>query len=126
MIALSRVLFSGAVIGSCLALIPGDMAARAGDATPTTVTAAGVTLTSESVVLPGSAELFPGGGAAQATNANCLTCHSAGMVLNQPALSKTAWQAEVTKMIKLYKAPISETDVPAIVDYLAQLTPAQK
>ena len=121
MIALNKVLFSGAVIGSCLALIAGEMAARAADATPTTVTAAGVTLTSESVVLPGSAELFPGGAAAQATNANCLTCHSVEMVLNQPALSKAAWQAEVTKMIKLYKAPISETDVPAIVDYLANM-----
>ncbi len=121
MIVLNRVLFSGAVIGSCLVLIAGETAARAADTTPPTVTAAGVTLTSESVVLPGSAELFPGGTAAQATNANCLTCHSVGMVLNQPPLSKAAWQAEVTKMIKLYKAPISEADVPAIVAYLANM-----
>jgi cytochrome c5 len=121
MIALNRILFSRVLIGSCLALAAGDMTAHAADATPTTVTAAGVTLTSESVVFPSSAELFPGGADAQVVNANCLACHSVGMVLNQPALSKAAWQAEVTKMIKLYKAPISETNVPAIVDYLANM-----
>jgi hypothetical protein len=32
---------------------------------------------------------------------------------------KDFWQAEVTKMIKVYGAPIEEKDVPAIVDYLA-------
>ena len=123
MIALNRALFSRAVIGSCLALAAGVMPAHAADATSTTVTAAGVTLTSESVVFPSSAELFPGGADAQVVNANCLACHSVGMVLNQPPLSQAAWQAEVTKMIKLYKAPISETNVPAIVDYLANMKP---
>jgi hypothetical protein len=46
------------------------------------------------------------------------------MVLNQPVLSKSAWQAEVTKMIQFYKAPVSEGDVPAIVDYLARMKAA--
>jgi hypothetical protein len=31
-------------------------------------------------------------------NGNCLACHSAGMVLTQPALSAAQWRAEVEKM----------------------------
>ena len=51
-------------------------------------------------------------------NNNCIACHSAGMVLNQPSLSKPAWAAEVNKMINNYKAPIATEDVGAIVEYL--------
>jgi hypothetical protein len=47
------------------------------------------------------------------------------MVLNQPALSKEAWTAEVNKMIKTYKAPVAPEDVDRIVDYLTKL-PAGK
>ena len=36
-----------------------------------------------------------------------------------PQFSKEFWQAEVTKMIKVYGAPIDERDVGKIVDYLA-------
>jgi hypothetical protein len=32
---------------------------------------------------------------------------------------KAFWQAEVTKMIKVYGAPIAEGDVAGIVEYLA-------
>lgn len=54
-------------------------------------------------------------------NNNCTACHSAEMILAQPALSKATWQAEVTKMSKVYKASIDEADIPAIVDYLSKL-----
>jgi mono/diheme cytochrome c family protein len=74
---------------------------------------------STTVDLPSGDSLFPGGAAADAINNNCLACHSADMVLNQPALPKATWEAEVHKMINVYKAPIDEADVPAIVDYLA-------
>jgi hypothetical protein len=43
------------------------------------------------------------------------------MVLNQPALPRDTWEAEVRKMIKVYKAPVDEADVAAIVDYLATI-----
>ena len=43
------------------------------------------------------------------------------MVLNQPALSKQAWVAEVTKMINAYKAPVAAEDVGPIVEYLTGL-----
>ena len=70
--------------------------------------------------LPDSDRMF-GGPGADAINNNCLACHSAGMVLNQPDLSKQAWAAEVNKMINAYKAPVVAEDVGAIVDYLARV-----
>jgi cytochrome c553 len=76
---------------------------------------------STAVDLPTGDSMFPGGAAADAINNNCLACHSADMVLNQPALPKSAWEAEVHKMISVYKAPIDNSDVPAIVDYLADI-----
>jgi hypothetical protein len=35
-------------------------------------------------------------------------------------IGKAFWEAEVTKMIKAYHAPISEADAKAIADYLAK------
>ncbi|GLR91570.1 cytochrome c [Bradyrhizobium iriomotense] len=52
---------------------------------------------------------------------NCTACHSADYVNTQPPVKdrKAFWQAEVTKMIKVYGAPIDDADVGKIVDYLA-------
>ena len=53
---------------------------------------------------------------------NCTGCHSADYINTQPRgakYKKDFWQAEVTKMIKLYGAPIEEADVSKIVEYLA-------
>jgi mono/diheme cytochrome c family protein len=53
---------------------------------------------------------------------NCTACHSADYIDTQPRgpkFKKDFWQAEVTKMIKVYGAPIEEADVGRIVDYLA-------
>jgi sulfite dehydrogenase (cytochrome) subunit B len=53
---------------------------------------------------------------------NCTACHSSDYVATQPRAVKSKkdfWQAEVTKMIKVYGAPIDEGDVGKIVDYLA-------
>jgi cytochrome c5 len=54
-------------------------------------------LKSVSVELPTSDITFPGGAAADAINANCLSCHSAGMVLTQPNLAKAAWRPRSTR-----------------------------
>jgi hypothetical protein len=75
--------------------------------------------------LPDSDKMFPDGPGSDAINNNCLACHSADMVLNQPTLSKQAWTAEVNKMINNYKAPIAPEDVGAIVDYLTVLKGAK-
>jgi cytochrome c5 len=99
---------------------PASAAEPAGGATPpSTVAAGGVTLRSVSVDFPDPGRTFPG--AADAVNNNCLACHSAGMVLTQPHLSRADWQAEVDKMRNTYKAPIADVDVPKIVDYLVNM-----
>jgi mono/diheme cytochrome c family protein len=91
------------------------------EAAPATVAGGGVTLHSVDVVLPSSDRVYPGGAAAEVINNNCLSCHSAGMVLTQPVLSEGAWRDEVNKMRNAYKAPVAVEDVAAIVAYLAQL-----
>jgi mono/diheme cytochrome c family protein len=80
-----------------------------------------LSLRSVSVDLPAGDRMFPGGPGADAINNNCLACHSAGMVLNQPALPKAEWQAEVDKMRATYKAPIDTKDVDGIIDYLVSI-----
>jgi len=73
------------------------------------------------VDLPDNNTMFPAGQNSDAINNNCLACHSADMVLNQPAMSKQSWAAEVSKMINNYKAPVAPEDVGPIVEYLAAL-----
>jgi hypothetical protein len=82
-------------------------------------------LKSVSIGLPSGDRMFPDGPGSDAANNNCLSCHSAGMVLNQPALTKAQWRAEVDKMRTAYKAPIDPKDADAIVDYLATLKGAK-
>jgi mono/diheme cytochrome c family protein len=72
------------------------------------------------VELPTEERMFPGGDKAAAINGNCLACHSASMVLNQPPLTRAVWSAEVHKMVSAYKAPVSPQDVDAIIAYLVQ------
>ena len=76
------------------------------------------TLTSVSVELPTGDVAFPGPANTQAIAANCLSCHSAGMVLTQPDFPRAVWAGEVDKMIHTFKAPVAPADVAAIVDYL--------
>ena len=107
-------------------LVLGSEASAKDDSTAATAAAAlnsvsggGTTLRSVNVEFPDPGRLFPGGDRAEAINNNCLACHSAGMVLTQPYLSRAEWQSEVDKMRNIYKAPIAAEDVAAIVDYLA-------
>src|SRR5579863_8266933 len=78
-----------------------------------------MTLKSVAVSLPASTRALPDGPNVATVRNNCLGCHSAGMILNQPTMPKAAWEVEVNKMRNVYKAPIDEKAVPAIVDYLA-------
>ena len=55
-----------------------------------------------------------------AAQANCQTCHSVDYIATQPpGRGKAFWDSEVTKMIKVYHAPIDEADGHAIAAYLA-------
>ena len=52
---------------------------------------------------------------------NCTRCHSADYISTQPRgpeFGQDFWRAEVTKMIKVYGAPIADADVAGIVEYL--------
>ena len=42
------------------------------------------------------------------------------IVMNSPFPNAALWDAEVTKMIKAFGAPISDADAKAIADYLKQ------
>lgn len=50
---------------------------------------------------------------------NCLPCHSLDYITTQPQGTPAQWQATVTKMIKVYGAPIGEEDAKVIAAYLA-------
>jgi mono/diheme cytochrome c family protein len=69
--------------------------------------------------VPTSSMILPAGPGSDVANNNCLACHSADHMLNQPSLPKATWEEVVTKMINAYKAPISAKDAAVIVDYLA-------
>jgi sulfite dehydrogenase (cytochrome) subunit B len=50
---------------------------------------------------------------------NCAVCHSLDYIqMNSLFPNAALWDAEVTKMIKVYGAPISDADAAVIADYL--------
>jgi mono/diheme cytochrome c family protein len=52
---------------------------------------------------------------------NCGACHSLDYIqMNSPFLNAAGWNAEVTKMIKAFGAPVGDADASAIADYLAK------
>jgi mono/diheme cytochrome c family protein len=84
-------------------------------------TAQALTLKSVDVTLPDSDRELPDGPGLAAVQSNCISCHTPGMILTQPAMPKAAWETEVAKMRNVYKAPVSEKDVPDIVTYLTAI-----
>lgn len=61
---------------------------------------------------------LPGYAKAQA---NCVACHSAEyMAYQPPSAPRPYWDAMVKRMKAVFKAPIDDADMPAIVDYLAK------
>ena len=83
--------------------------------------AAGIRLRSVGFELPITGRSFPPGPGADTMAGNCMSCHTPGMILNQPALTRAEWAGEVTKMVKVYKAPVDDADIPEIVTYLSGL-----
>jgi sulfite dehydrogenase len=74
-----------------------------------------ITLPRETAVLTPAP--LPGYALAQAM---CATCHSADYVLYQPVSSRAYWQATVVKMQKVFAAPLPDTAIDPIVDYLTK------
>ena len=63
-------------------------------------------------------ELKDGPGRAQ-VEAHCASCHSLDyLLMNSPFLDRNGWEGSVTKMIKVFGAPIGADDAKLIVDYL--------
>jgi mono/diheme cytochrome c family protein len=75
-----------------------------------------------SYTLPKETAAFKPGPNLEVVQNNCTACHSADYINTQPRgpkFKKDFWQAEVTKMIKVYGAQIDDADVGKIVEYLA-------
>ena len=54
-------------------------------------------------------------------SAICGACHSAEYMLYQPPTApRPYWEAMVKRMQQVFKAPINDADMPAIVDYLVK------
>jgi mono/diheme cytochrome c family protein len=70
--------------------------------------------------LPEETAAFKPGPGVDIATARCRTCHSVDYISIQPPnKGKAFWEAEVQKMIKVYKAQIDPSDAQAIADYLA-------
>jgi cytochrome c5 len=49
----------------------------------------------------------------------CALCHSLDYIqMNSPFLTRATWETEVRKMIKVMGAPVLDSEVTPIVDYL--------
>lgn len=77
-------------------------------------------LASRTIALPADDVRFPEPAGAL-LNRNCVSCHSASMILYQPRLTEAQWQAAVAKMRDAYHAPIAEADDTGIVRELVAI-----
>ena len=76
----------------------------------------------EEIALPpdhpyGSLKPGPGSDVTQRT---CVLCHSTDYIVMQPPGDQKQWDGVVTKMIKVYGAPLSDADAKAVAEYLAR------
>ncbi len=77
----------------------------------------------QSYTLPDETAVLATGPNLDLVQQNCAACHSADYISTQPRGMKDPhafWQGEVTKMQKVYGAPIEQADIGKIVDYLTQ------
>jgi mono/diheme cytochrome c family protein len=96
--------------------------ALAAFAVTATSRATDITLPRETAALKDSP--LPGFALAQGM---CATCHSAEYSLTQPPASPRAyWQATVVKMQKVFGAPLPDTAIDPIVDYLVKTYGAER
>jgi cytochrome c5 len=61
---------------------------------------------------------LPQGEGYNAFMANCTSCHSARYVQMQPNFNHKTWEKTVDKMIYKFGAPISDSSITPIVNYL--------
>jgi sulfite dehydrogenase (cytochrome) subunit B len=63
--------------------------------------------------------LKPGPGS-EVAQRGCMLCHSTDYIVTQPPGDQKQWDGVVTKMIKVYGAPLSEADAKTVAEYLAR------
>jgi len=85
------------------------------------VAAAGAPAAAEtiSITLPQDKFTLPPGPGVDVTQTQCAFCHSLEYIMMQPKGPAAQWQGVVTKMIKIFGAPISEANAKVITEYLA-------
>jgi len=68
-----------------------------------------------------SATTYKPGPNLELVNARCLICHSADYAAMQPPnMPRKTWEAEVTKMKKVYGAPIADEEIATLTDYFVK------
>lgn len=72
-----------------------------------------------SITLPEPVVSMKEGPGKDITSSSCRICHSLDYITTQQKFPKAKWQAEVTKMIKVYGAPISEENSKIIAEYIS-------
>lgn len=83
---------------------------------------AAATAGAEEITLPADhsyGELKPGPGV-EVTEQHCVVCHSTDYIVMQPRGDQKQWDGVVTKMIKVFGAPVSDADARSISEYLAR------
>jgi hypothetical protein len=73
------------------------------------------------IELPPGDDVLPDRRHAEAVDRNCLSCHSTETILNQPALSRDVWKAEIDKMRTVFGARIDPEAEDGILAYLTTI-----
>jgi hypothetical protein len=79
----------------------------------------GIVLRSQRISLPAHGRQFSGGPQSSVANTYCLMCHSGGMVMTQPPLTLSQWQAELHKMVKVYGCPLPQGNINELAQFIA-------
>ena len=84
-----------------------------------------ILLATASIAIPAAAEEQPvrlkQAPGLDKVESNCGVCHSLDYIqMNSPFPNAALWDAEVTKMIKTFGAPIEDADAAVIKNYLSQ------
>jgi sulfite dehydrogenase (cytochrome) subunit B len=71
-----------------------------------------------SITLPAETATLGSGAGADVAQTQCKMCHSLDYITTQPRGGAAQWEGVVTKMIKVFGAPISADDARIIAQYL--------
>jgi hypothetical protein len=72
-----------------------------------------------SITLPQDKITLAPGPGADVAQTQCAFCHSLEYITMQPKGPVAQWQGVVTKMIKMFGAPISDANAKVITEYLS-------